>query len=323
MLVIMIDPGCSLHYVFQAMKKNRKAIKRKIKPLIYPITFRIFFFIGYFFRKMSWQRARQTATILGDIAFFVLRLRRGLVEKNLAHTFPDKSLPEIRGIARKVYRNQTMNIIEMLRIPLIRDKDDARKLVEFKTNETLNQQIARGKGAVLVSGHFGSWELIGFCTAMHLGSFNSIVKPIKNKPLDKYLHDLRTSQGHKLIYKDTAARQGLKVLKNGELLGVLGDQSNKKGDVYVDFLGRKATIFMGPAFWSLKAGVPLFVELSKRLDNGKYLVDIQEIATSDLTYNREDIKKLTCRYTRILEDFIRKHPEEWLWLHDRWKHSPQ
>lgn len=291
--------------------------------MTYPVTTGLVIFLGSVFRRMSWQKARKTATIMGDFSFFVLRLRRGLVEKNLASTFPDMSLPEIRRIARKVYRNQAMNIIEMLRIPLIKNNEDAGELVEIRIDENLRQRIDQQEGAVLVSGHLGSWELIGFCTAMLLGPLNSIVKPIKNKPLDKYLHDLRTSHGHKLIYKDAAARQGLKVLKNGELLGVLGDQSNKKGDVYVDFLGRRATIFMGPAFWALRAGVPLFVELSKRLDNGKYLVDIQEILTTDLSYSREDIKTLTCRYTNVLEEFIRKHPEEWLWLHDRWKHSPK
>lgn len=244
------------------------------------------------------------------------------MEKNLARTFPDKDLPEIRRIARQVYRNQAMNIIEMLRIPLIKNKDDARELVEIRIDDHLRQRIDQQKGAVLFSGHLGSWELIGFCTAMLLGPLNSIVKPIKNKPLNKYLHDLRTLQGHKLIYKDSAARQGLKVLKNGELLGVLGDQSNKSGDFYIDFLGRKAPIFMGPAFWALKAGVPLFVEVSKRLDNGRYLVDIFEIPSSDLSYNREDIKILATRYTRALEDFILEYPEEWLWLHDRWKRSP-
>ncbi len=304
------------------IKRIRKTIKRKIKPLTYPVTTRLVIILGSVFRKMSWENARKTACLLGNFVFFVPRIRRRLVEKNIARTFPDKSLPEIRRIARKVYRNQAMNIIEMLRIPLIKDKDDARKLVEIRIDEHLRQRIEQQKGAVLVSGHLGSWELIGFCTAMLLGPLNSIVKPIKNKPLDKYLHDLRTLQGHKLIYKDTAARQGLKALKNGELLGVLGDQSNKTGDFYIDFLGRKATIFMGPAFWALKAGVPLFVEVSKRLDSGKYLVDIFEIPTSDLSYNREDIKILAKRYTRALEDFIREYPEEWLWLHDRWKHSP-
>ncbi|MFN2343806.1 MAG: lysophospholipid acyltransferase family protein, partial [Desulfonatronovibrio sp.] len=123
---------------------------------------------------------------MGDFVFYVLRIRRKMVEKNLAHTFPDKSLSEIRRIARKVYQNQAMNIIEMLRIPLIENKVHARELVEIRIDDHLRQRIVQQKGAVLFSGHLGSWELIGFCTAMLLGPLNSIVKPIKNKPLDKY-----------------------------------------------------------------------------------------------------------------------------------------
>ncbi len=304
------------------MKRAGKQINRIIKQACYPFTAGIIIFLGYILKKMSWDKARRSACLLGDFAYMVLRVRRRLVEKNLTHAFPDKSPQEIRTTARQVYRNQVLNFVEMLRIPLIKDRADADSHVMIKASENLLERIARQKGAVVVSGHLGSWEMIGVCTCILLGPANYVIKPIKNRYLDRYLLRLRTMHGNKVVFKEKSLRQGLKVLQNGELLVVLGDQSNKKGDFYVEFMGRKATIFLGPAFWALKAGVPLFVETSKRLDNGRYLIEVVEIPTNDLCYNRKDIKSLAMRYTKVLEGFILKHPEEWLWMHDRWKKSP-
>lgn len=320
--IIIIDHAATVHYACLVMKRIRKGIKRGVKRISYPFTAGIIMLAGRLIRKISRERAEKTAFIIGDLVYGVLRIRRGLVEKNLSHAFPEKNLQEIREIARQSYRNQVLNFVEMLRIPLIRCKQDAEKIVEIKADESMLERIVHQKGALMVSAHLGSWEIIGVCTGMLLAPVNLIVKPVKNMRLDIYLNKLRTMHGNKVIPKNKALRQGLKVLNQGELLGVLGDQSNKDGDFYVDFLGRKATIFLGPAFWSLKAGVPLFVETCKRLGKGRYLIEISEISTHDLSYNREDITTLAQRYTMALEDFIRKNPEEWLWLHDRWKRTP-
>ncbi len=290
--------------------------------MTHPFTTGMVIASGILFRAVSRKQALRIACFIGDIAYGFLRIRRVLVEKNLRHTFPDKSLSEIRKIVRKSYHNQVLNFIELLRIPLINNQEDARGLVEIRADGFFTESLSRKQGAVVVSGHLSSWEVIGVCTGMLLTPANLVVKPLKNSLLDRYLNRLRTLNGNRVIYKDQSLRQGLHVLKNAGMLTVLGDQSNKEGDFYVDFLGRKSTIFMGPAFWALKAGVPLFVETSRRLESGRYLIEITEVDTKDLSYNKSDIRELAVRYTRALEAFIRKYPEEWLWLHDRWKRSP-
>ena len=259
------------------------------------------------------------AFFLGDTTYFVLRIRRGMVEKNLSQAFPDKTQPEIRSIARRIYRNQVLNLVELLRIPLIQGQEDAKVLVDIHADESLQHRIREQKGAVIVSGHLSSWEMIGACAGMLLTPLHIIVKPIKNPYLDAHLNHLRTMHGNKTILKDKALREGLDTLKNGGVVVILGDQAKRKANFLLEFLGRQASIFLGPAFLALRAGAPLYVETCKRLDSGKYRVDINEVPTSDLDYRKEDIRILTARYTRVLEDFIRNHPEEWLWLHDRWK----
>ncbi len=304
------------------MKKFNKKIKRNLKKISYPVTGWLFVLLGGFARTLNREQARKLAVFLGDTACGVLRIRRSLTENNLKSTFPHKSPVEIRTIARQAYRNQALNVVELLRIPLIRDHMEARDLVEIEADDSFNQEVlVQNRGAVVVSAHLSSWEMIGACAGMLLKPLHVIIKPLKNHCLDAQLTRYRTMHGNRVILKDRALREGLKVLKQGKVLVILGDQSNKEGTFHVDFLGRRSTIFLGPAFLALKAGVPLFVETCRKLDNQKYQLKIQEIDTRDLSLSKQDIATLTIRYTRVLEDFIRKHPEEWLWMHDRWKRT--
>jgi Kdo2-lipid IVA lauroyltransferase/acyltransferase len=305
------------------MIKIRRVIRRRIKKLSHPFTCGMVLFLGFLVRKLSRQSSRKLADKLGSVAYDHLKIRRRLVERNLAMVFPEKTEAEIQGIARKIYQNQVLNVIELLRIPLIKNREDAQDLVEINPGCFIKKTRDQGKGAVLVSAHLGSWEVLALCTGLLLTPVHVIAKPLKNSYFDAHLNQWRTMHGNKIIYKDQALREGIKILRQGGVVGILGDQSNRKGTYLTQFLGRESTIFLGPAFLALKAGVPVFIETCKRLDNGKYLLEIVEIPTDDLKCSKEDIKELTRRYTRALEDFIRSNPEEWLWLHDRWKTAPQ
>jgi Kdo2-lipid IVA lauroyltransferase/acyltransferase len=304
------------------MKKTKK-FKKKIKRLIYPLGTWLFLLLGLVVRRLNRNQCLRLSRILGNFIYDYLRIRRWLVLDNLSRTFPRKSSQEIDRIARRVYQNQILNLFELLRIPLIRDKSDAQKFVKLYAEESFYQAMSNNTGAVVVSGHFGSWETIGVCTGLILKPMNFIAKPIKNQRLDYYLNQLRALHGNKVIQKDKALREGMKALKNGEILAILADQSQRKVSRYVEFLGRQSSVFLGPAFLALKAGVPLFVEVSRRTENHDYHVEIKKVQTSDLECRKEDIVELVKRYLKELEDFIIKHPEEWLWLHDRWKRSPR
>lgn len=261
--------------------------------------------------------------MLGIFVYSCLKIRRDLVLENLTCSFPEKTRADIDNIARKVYQNQALNIIELLRIPLIKNKKDAQELVSMHVDEGFQPILKNKQGAVVVSGHFGSWETIGLCTGLMLKPMNFIVKPIKNKYLDIYLNHLRTMHGNKVIEANNALRAGINALKRGEIVVILADQSQRKVSHYIDFLGRKTSVFLGPGFLALKSGVPLFVEVPRRTKDDHYQLKIIEVKTSDLTCHKEDILELVKRYHFILEQFIRKHPEEWLWLHNRWKRSPK
>ncbi len=303
------------------MKRIRKTFKKSLKHISYPVTAILFMLLGFTTRKMSRTQALRLARLLGYLACDVFRIRRNLVLDNLRQAFPEKSEQEIKKLARQTYINQARNIIELLRVPLIRNEQDARSLIEIRADASFHESIAQGRGAIVVSAHLSSWETIGVCAGVLLTPLHIVVKPIKNKYLDSRINQLRTMHGNRAISKDQAVRQGLQVLKSGGIIVILGDQSKKHGNFYTDFLGRKSSVVLGPAFLALKAKVPIFVETCRSLDSGRYLVDIKEVTTNDLEYTRESIKTLTVRYTKVLEKFIRNHPDEWLWLHDRWKRT--
>lgn len=265
------------------------------------------------------KQCEKLANGLGDIAYDVLKIRRKIVQRNLRGTFPEKSPEEIDSLARMVYRRQVLNIIEVLRISLIKDKADASKLLDIDGDEFLEKTRNAGKGGVVVSAHFGNWELLGVCTGMLVTPMNIVIKKLKNPFIDARMNALRTQNGNNVIDKRNALRTGLDILRQGGVVTVLGDQSDPKAGFMTEFLGRRATAFLGPSFLALKAGVPIFIGMCRRQKNGRYLVEVEEVMTSDLSGSKKDVEELTQRYTRIVERYIYLYPEEWFWMHDRWK----
>ena len=283
------------------------------------ITYRLFLLVGLLVRRINRRQFEWLASVMGDFTYYCLRPRRKLVETNLACAFPEKSSREIARISRQVYRNQAVNLLEVLRLPLLQGRKDAAELIDLHIDDFLAKTREQGKGGVLVSGHFGNWELTGVCIGLLVTPIAVVAKKLKNKLVNNEIERLRCLHGNEVIYKKQALKEGFDVLGKGGIVTVLGDQSDPKGGFIMDFLGRDASVFLGPAFLTLRARVPMFALMCRRQPNGKYLLEAEEIDTSDLSFSRENIKELTRRYTRAIERYILLYPEEWFWVHNRWK----
>jgi len=292
-----------------------------LKQLTAGAAYRLFMLLGVLVRLLPRPLSSAVASLIGVFAFEVLRIRRRLVEKNLALTFPDRSRRQIRRIARRVYRNQAENFIEVLRIPLVRDRADAAKLVTIDPSEFLRRTRERGKGAVLVSAHFGNWELLGLCVGLLVSPLTIVVKRLRNRRIDRQINLWRSLRGNRMVYRRQALREGLKTIRAGGILTLLADQSDPEETFFAPFLGRTTSVILGPAFFALKAGVPLFVGMSYRDGRGRYTVEMKEIPTEGLTNCKEDIEELARRYMKVIEAYIYRYPEEWFWLHNRWKRT--
>jgi len=277
--------------------------------------------LGVLVRSVSRKRSNAIAASLGTVGYNLLKFRRQLVFQNLSLTFPEKSHSEIDAIARQVYRNQAENLIEVLRLPMIQSANDAAELIDVDGAHVLAKTRDQNKGGVLVSAHFGNWELLGMCTGLLMAPLTIVVKPLKNREIDTTINAWRTMHGNRIIYDGQALREGLRALRNGEILTILGDQSDPSGSFFTEFLGRRTSVYLGPAYFALKAEVPLFVGMCRRIGNGRYIVESEEVDMSGLGTAKADIEELARRSTKAVERFIYRYPEEWLWLHNRWKNS--
>lgn len=296
------------------MNKKKNRIQDKL-------FYRLLLLAGMLVRRLNRAHAAALARFSGDIVCDLLKIRRTLVERNLSLTFPAKSGEEIHRIARQVYRNLAENAIEVLRLSFIKTPEDAASLLQVNTAELHAKTRGNNKGAVMVSAHFGNWELLALGMGLMGFPMTVVVKRLKNKEIDRQINYWRSMRGNRVVYKRQALREGLRTLRSGGIMSILADQSDPKGGFFMDFLGRRTSVFLGPAFLALKTGVPLFVVMCRRTGGGKYVVDIEEVDTAGLGASKEDAEELARRYTRVLERHIRAYPEEWFWLHDRWKRT--
>jgi KDO2-lipid IV(A) lauroyltransferase len=285
------------------------------------VFYNLIMMLGVLVRSISRGKSTAVARFFGDVGYDFLKVRRKLVTQNLMLTFPEKSLSEIDTIARQVYRNQAENVIEMLRLPMIKTTVDAALLLDIDASEVLAKTIVQKKGGVLLSAHFGNWELFGLCAGLLVTPTTIVVKRLKNAAIDQQINTWRTMHGNRIVYKGQALREGMRTLKNGGILTVLGDQSDPGGSFYTEFLGRRTSVFLGPAYLALKVGVPLFVGMCRRIGDGRYIVECEEIDMTGLGTAKTDAEELARRYTKVLERYIYQYPEEWFWLHNRWKRT--
>ena len=297
-----------------------KKIRKKSKAASGKLMYVILDLLGVIVLKLDRRQTRRVAVLIGDFMHRVLGIRRDLVYRNLSLTFPEKSPDEIRRIATGVYRNVASALLEVLSLPLIRSKEDAAALVDIKGDAAFEEWRRAGTGgAVLISAHYGNWELMAMAFGLMIRPITIIVKRLRNRMLDQKMNSFRTMQGNRIVYPRQSVREGLRLLQNGGTLAILGDQSDPDEANFGEFLGRQATILHGAAFFALRANVPLFMPICTSNGDGRYTITVTRIDTTGLFFNKADIATLAARYTSAIEEQIRRRPEEWFWLHDRWK----
>ncbi len=255
--------------------------------------------------------------------YYLSQKQRLITIHNLRSAFPEKSADEIKTIAKGVYRTLGIITADFFEIPFL-TKDNIGDLVEVEGLENLTKALEKNRGILMLGAHFGNWELAAV-------AFSLVVKPavIIYRPLDStILEDLvlwvRSCTGNVLIDKERAMRQMLRSLKKNEILGILIDQNVAwQEGVFVDFFGRPACTTNGMALLALHTDAPVIPGYILRLENGKYRLvikeEIQVVRTGD---KDEDILINTQNFTRVIEDMVRQHPDQWLWIHQRWKTKP-
>lgn len=274
-------------------------------------------------RRVPLSLAHRIARFLGWALFRVAGYRRAVTIDNLTHAFPEKSREEIESIARRSYVHLFTTLLEMLRFPRV-TKEGFQRHLTLRNISLFEEMIGRGKGVILLSAHCGNWEMLAYGGALLVEKpFTIIFHPLHNPRVDKFINAIRTHRGNRMVDMRMGVREIIGTLRASGVIAMLADQSGPKESTYVTFFGRQASAYEGPAALALRFRVPILCAFSTRTADGTYFVEPKELIYDDLPdASVENVRELTQRHTALLEAHIRTYPDQWLWQHRRWKHSP-
>ena len=211
--------------------------------------------------------------------------------------------------------------MEVLHMPRL-NKDNINQYVTLRGSEHLEAALAMGRGAVLATAHSGNWELLGAALAMHGFPLVAVVQRQTNAAMDTFINEYRTKAGMHVTYKQ-GVREMVKLLGKGKIIGLLMDQDNHNHGVFVEFFGRMASTPQGAAALARLNNAPIVPAFITENPDGTHTAILHPPVLVTKTADRaEDIRSTTQHLTRIIEQHIRQHPQEWFWLHNRWKTAP-
>lgn len=269
--------------------------------------------------------ARLIAIVLARLVYALHgRLRRvGL--RNLEIAFPDKTLRARRRILKAVFTGMGRQLAEFCRFPRY-TRENVGQVAIYDGFEHFDAARARGKGVLFLTAHMGGWEIGSFAHSLYGNPLHIVVRPLDNPYLDALVDRYRTLHGNRTFGKQDFARGILAALKAGETVGILMDQNvTPPAGVFVDFFGQPAATASGMARVALRtdaAVVPGFTLWDDELR--KYRIHFEPAVPLARTGDEErDVIENTARFTRVIEEFARRYPEQWLWVHRRWKTRPE
>ena len=269
------------------------------------------------------------ARLIGVLGFDILRIRRGVAIANLGRAWPEATTAWLRQTARAAYVNLGVVTVEMLRARTL-DVAGVIALVSLdgEAEQRLRNIVEARSGAVIVGGHYGTWELLGARLAALGYPSIAIMQDQRNPLMNRELNEMRGRLGLEVVERRMAPRRVIKTLQAGGLVLIVGDQDAGAGGVFVEFFGRQASTTTGPAWFAARSGAAFLGAWIHREGRGyrmgfDELEEMDPVTSLDPGADREEfVHGMTAAYMRWLEDVIRSDPGQYLWLHRRWKSRP-
>lgn len=275
------------------------------------------------FQRVPISLRKVLFTGLFRLFYHLVPRQRLIALHNLRRAFPEKSDGEILRIVQNVYRNMGIMAAEFFDIPRL-TKENIAAQVEAEGVENCEKALAKGRGVLLFSAHFGNWELEAAAAALLIKPAVVIYRPLDSPLLDHLVLRVRSATGNVLLPKDHAMRAMLRTLKKNGIVGILIDQNMAWYEgVFVDYFGRPACTTDGLALLALHTEAPVLPAYIVRLPDGRYRLvfgpEVEVIRTGD---HNADVLANTQRFTKVIEQIVRRYPDQWLWVHQRWKTQP-
>jgi KDO2-lipid IV(A) lauroyltransferase len=272
-----------------------------------------------YFKNLPREKALKRSNQIGDLLYFV-NYRKSVVEKNLTIAFPEKDQKWRDTIRKKSLQNIGRVLVEFPRLPDYVKSGQIRNLVVVEKGQNLLDEIKK-TGGIVVSGHISNWEIGGAGLSYYLNGITDLAYRQKNEKINRIITQIREESGIKIIYHDQPLKHFITALKNKEVITFLVDQNALRHRGYfVDFFGLKAATVNFPAKLVARYNVPiLFAYVYFNEDEKKYYLNVEEINYQKRSNEEETSFNIVQAYTKKVEEAVRKHPDQYLWVHKRWK----
>lgn len=270
-------------------------------------------------RPLPMRAVLGLGTLLGRAFFLVDAAHRRLAVANLQAAFPVRSPRECRAIAREMFSHFGRLLIVLLKFSTMRPE---RMLahVQFEGEERVIHAHSHGRGVLLFTGHFGFWEINALVHALAIRPISVLARPLDNPLLHALLESVRISTGNSVIYRRGAIRRVLRALGENQAVAILIDQHMQSADaVYVDFFNRPAATTSALAALALRTGAPVVPVFALPGRGGRFRMVYEHAVDPPRADDPDAIHEFTQRCTDVLEMYVRRYPELWLWMHRRWR----
>jgi KDO2-lipid IV(A) lauroyltransferase len=270
-------------------------------------------------RRLPMRTVRRIGAFLGRIAYALDGGHRRIALRNLAAAFPGRPEAERRALARAMFGHFGSLLLELLKFAAYAP-DQMRAAVDIEGAEHARQAFQQGRGVLYFTGHFGYWELLALAQPLTMHPMAVLVRPLDNPHLNKILEQIRTRTGNSVIYRQGAVRKVLRELSANRAVGLLIDQHLHTRDaVYVDFFRRPAATTSALAALALRTGAIVIPVFALPLPDGRYRLVYEHPVTPPTADTADAVREFTQRCTDVLEMYVRRQPELWLWMHRRWR----
>ena len=270
-------------------------------------------------RLLPMPFVRAAGVVLGRMAYHVDRFHRRIALDNLTHAFPWKSPSERRALARAMFAHFGSLLLELMKFGAL-SRDEMLRLIECDGEERVWDAYQRGKGVLFFTGHFGYWEMQAIMQPLRVRPVSVLARPLDNPRLHDMLERIRTRTGNSVIYRQGAIRKVLRELAANRGIAILIDQHLHTPDaVYVDFFRRPAATTSALAALALRTDAPVIPVFALPLPHGRYRFVYEHPVEPPHSDSPDAVREFTQRCTDVLEMYVRRHPELWLWMHRRWR----
>jgi KDO2-lipid IV(A) lauroyltransferase len=276
---------------------------------------------AFFIAGVSHKRIASIGRVLGMLMYGIDVRHRRIVRRNLKFVYPEWPPERVKKVSKRVFQNLGITILEICQM-ICFSRDDILKKVKIRGEEHLLNAMQNNKGAILITAHLGNWEIVPLFWPLYFKTPLTVVaKKIQKKIINRWIHGLRTRFGSKVIYKDVALPEMTRTLRNGKILAILIDQGIKSSlGVKIKFFNKFVTATPSASLLAMRCNSPALPGFCTRNVDGTFTINLEPPLllkrTGDLSV---DLRTNTQIMTDAVEKMVRKYPEQWFWVHKRWR----